>query len=83
VISTLNVRLRTLPLHTIEDAPWQSQTLSNTLEFRSQSKLIQERIQRHVDSSPTYIVKAIKSLSKGTEIIAHSLVLMTKRNAKL
>jgi hypothetical protein len=46
-------------------------------------KLIQERIQRHIDSSPTYIVEAIKSLSKGTEMIAHSLVLMTKRNAKL
>ena len=59
------------------------QTPSNTLEFRSQSKLIQERIRRHVDSSPTYIVKAIKSLLKGAEIIAHSLVLITKRNAEL
>jgi hypothetical protein len=83
VISTLNVRLRTLPLPTIEDVLWQSQTLSNTLEFRSQSKLIQERIRRHVDSLPIYIVEAIKSLSKGAEIIAHSLVLITKRNAKL
>ena len=29
------------------------------------------------------IVKAIKKLVKGAEIMAHSLVLMTKRNAKL
>jgi hypothetical protein len=77
------VRLRIPPLPTVEDSLWQSQTPSNTLEFGSQLKLIQERIRRHVDSSPTYIVKAIKSLSKGAEIIAHSLVLITKRNAKL
>ena len=83
VISTLDVRLRTPPLPTIEEVPWQSQTPSNTLEFGSQLKLIQDRIRRHVDSSPTYIVKAIKSLLKGAEIIAHSLVLITKRNAKL
>jgi hypothetical protein len=83
VISKLNVRLRTPPLPTVEDGPWQSQTPSNTLEFGSQSKLIQERIRRHVDSSPTDMVEAIKSLSKGAEMIAHSLVLMTKRNAEL
>jgi hypothetical protein len=71
VILKLNVRLRTPPLPTIEDSPWQSQTLSNTLEFGSQSKLVLERIQRHVDSSPTLMVKAIKSLSKGAEIIIH------------
>jgi hypothetical protein len=29
------------------------------------------------------MVKAIKSLLKGVEMIAHSLVLITKRNAKL
>jgi hypothetical protein len=83
VILKLDVRLRTPPLPTVEDGPWQSQTPSNTLEFGSQSKLIQERIQRHVDSSPTYMIEAIKSLSKGAEMIAHSLVLMTKRNAEL
>ncbi|KAI1517386.1 transposase [Pyrenophora tritici-repentis] len=83
VISMLDVRLRTPLLPTVEDGPWQSQTPSNTLELGSQSKLIQERIRRHVDSSPTYMVEAIKSLSKGAEMIAHSLVLMTKRNAEL
>jgi hypothetical protein len=44
VISKLDVRLRTPPLPTIKDSPWQSQTLSNTLEFGSQSKLIREKI---------------------------------------
>jgi len=31
----------------------------------------------------TLIVKAIKKLTKRAKIIAHSLVLITKRNAKL
>ncbi len=83
VLLTLDVRLRTLPLPTVEDGPWQSQTPSNTLEFGSQSKLIRKRMQRHVDSSPSSLIEAVKSLSKGAEIIAHSLVLISKRNAEL
>jgi hypothetical protein len=43
VISMLDVRLRTPPLPTVEDGPWQSQTLSNTLELGSQTKLVLER----------------------------------------
>ena len=43
VISMLDVRLRTLLLPTVEDGPWQSQTLSNTLELGSQTKLVLER----------------------------------------
>jgi hypothetical protein len=35
VISKLDVRLRTPPLPTVEDGPWQLQTPSNTLEFGS------------------------------------------------
>ena len=83
VVSTLNVRLRTPPLPTVEDGPWQSQTPSNTLELGSQTKLVLERFQRHVDSSPTLMVEAVEKLAKGAEMMAHSLVLMTKRNAKL
>jgi hypothetical protein len=79
----LNVCLRTPPLPTIKDSPWQSQTLSNTLEFRSQSKLIREKIQRHVDSSPTSIVEAFEKIGKGAAVIAHKLVLLQKRIAKL
>jgi hypothetical protein len=40
VIPQLDIRLRTSTPPTIEDSPWQSQTPSNTLEFRLQSKLI-------------------------------------------
>ncbi|KAH5618558.1 hypothetical protein HBI23_246740 [Parastagonospora nodorum] len=68
VISKLDIRLRTPP---------------NTLEFGSQSKLIRERIQRHVDSSPTSMVEALTKFTKGAEMMAHSMVLMTKRNAEL
>jgi hypothetical protein len=60
-----------------------SKTPSNTLEFRSQSTLIQERIRRHVNSLPTYIVKAVKKLAKGAEIIAHSLVLISNQVKEL
>jgi hypothetical protein len=39
VMSQLDVRLRTPPLLTIEDGPWQSQTLNHTLEFGLQSNV--------------------------------------------
>jgi hypothetical protein len=73
VISKFDVRLRTPSLPPVCNAPWQSQTPSNTLKFRSQSKLIRERIQHHVDSSPSLIVNALEKLSKGAERMAHSL----------
>jgi hypothetical protein len=60
-----------------------SQTPSNTLEFGSQSKLIRERIQRHLDSSPTNMVDALAKFTKGAEMMAHLMVLLTKRNAEL
>ncbi|KAJ8106606.1 hypothetical protein OPT61_g9425 [Boeremia exigua] len=76
VISGLDVKLRTpSPPLAANNVPWQSQTPSNTLEFRSQSTLVKSRIQRHVDSSPTSIVKAFEKVSKGAAIIAHKLVL--------
>jgi hypothetical protein len=71
VISKLDVRLRTPTPPTVNDAPWQSQTPSNTLEFGSQSKLIREKIQRHVDSSPTSMVNALEKFAKGAEMMAH------------
>ena len=77
------MQLHTLTLPTVKDSLLQLQTLSNTLEFRLQSKLIRERIQRHVDSLLTLIVNALAKFTKGAEIIAHSIVLITKRNAKL
>ncbi|KAH5822262.1 hypothetical protein HBI94_090420 [Parastagonospora nodorum] len=67
VILALNVRIRTPPLPTVEDRPWQSQTLSNTLELGSQLTL----------------VKAFEKVLKGAAIIAHKLVLAQKEIAEL
>jgi len=44
VISKLDVKLRTPSPPAIEDLPWLSQTLSNTLELGSQSTLVKQRI---------------------------------------
>jgi hypothetical protein len=83
VISKLDVRLRTPSPQATNVAPWVSKTPSNTLEFRSQSTLIRERIRRHVNSSPTHMVEAVKKLAKGAEIMAHSLVLMSNQVKEL
>ena len=84
VIMGLDVKLRTpSPPLPANDAPWQSQTPSNTLELRSQSTLVKTRIQRHTNSSPTSMVKAFKKVSKGAAIIAHKLVLAQQEIAKL
>jgi hypothetical protein len=83
VISTFDIRLHTPPLPTVEEGPWQSQTPNNTLEFGSQSKLVRERIQRHVDNSPTSMVDALEKFAKGAEMIAHQMVLMRNQVAKL
>ena len=83
VISKLAVRLCTPPLPTVDESTWHSQTPRNTLEFGSQSKLIQERIQRHGNSSPTSMVDALNQLTKGAEMMAHSLVLVRNQVAEL
>jgi hypothetical protein len=83
VISKLDVKLRTPTPPATEDLPWLSQTPSNTLELGSQSTLVKQRIQRHIDSSPTSMVVAFEKLAKGAAIIAHKLVLAQKRNAEL
>jgi hypothetical protein len=44
---------------------------------------VKTRIQRHVDSSPTSIVKAFEKVSKGAAIIAHKLVLAQQEIAEL
>ena len=83
VISKLEVRLCTPPLPIVDESMWHSQTPSNTLEFGSQSKLIRERIQRHGNSSPTLMVNALNQLTKGAEMMAHSLVLVRNQVADL
>jgi len=83
VISKLDVRLRTPTPPTTNNSPWESRTPSNTIEFGSQSKLVRERIQRHVDSSPTSIVDSLDQLTKGAEVMMHSAVLLRKQVAEL
>ena len=83
VISKLEVRLRTPPLPPTNNEPWESKTPSNALEFGSQSNLIREKIRNHVDSSPASMVDALDRLTKGAEMIAHSLVLVRKQVAEL
>jgi hypothetical protein len=83
VISKLDVKLRTPTPPALEDLPWLSQTPSNTLEIGSQSTLLKQRIQRHIDSSPSNMVVALEKLTKGAAIIAHKLVLSQKRISEL
>ena len=42
VLNCLKVRLYTPPAPLLLETPWQSKTSSNTLKFRSQSKLISD-----------------------------------------
>jgi hypothetical protein len=44
---------------------------------------VKARIQRHIDSSPTSIVKAFEKVLKGAAIIAHKLVLAQQEIAEL
>ncbi|USP80370.1 hypothetical protein yc1106_07644 [Curvularia clavata] len=83
VISALNVQLRTPSPLPVDTQPWLSQTPRNTLEIGSQSTLVKQRIQRHLDSSPTSMVEAFEKVSKGAAIIAHKLVLAQKRISEL
>ena len=83
VISKLDIKLRTPTPPAIEDLPWLSQTPSNTLELGSQSTLVKQRIQRHIDSSPSSMVVAFEKLAKGAAIIAQKLVLAQKRVSEL
>jgi len=83
VIIGLNVQLRTPSPLPVSNSPWLSQTLSHTLELGSQSTLVKQRIQRHVDSSPTSIVEHFEHLAKGAALIAHKLVLAQKEIAEL
>ena len=83
VITGLDVRLRTPSPLPVSNESWQSCTPRNTLEFGSQSKLVREKIQKHTDSSPSSIVNALEKLSKGAEMMAHSLVLVRKQVSEL
>jgi hypothetical protein len=83
VLSKLEVRLRTPTPPTIEDTPWESKTPSNPTELQSQSTLIQSKIQRHLDSSPTPIVNAVEQFTKGAAMMAHSVEILSKQVVEL
>jgi hypothetical protein len=67
VLDRLEVRLRTPPGPPPEATPWQSKTLSNTLEFGSQLKLVRDSFAR----SLTTLQAGFAQLVKGAELIIH------------
>ena len=83
VILKLNIRLRTPPPMTLHDTLWESRTPSNAYELGAQSILVRERIQRHQDSSPTSIIQSFDRLTRGAEMMTHSMVLMRDEIASL
>jgi hypothetical protein len=76
VLSKLDIRLRTPTPPLISSETWQSKTLSNAAELSLQSELIQSRIRRHQNSSPTSIFESLNRLAKGAQSIAHSATLI-------
>tara|TARA_R110002003_G_scaffold1844_5_gene23580 strand:+ start:522 stop:1697 length:1176 start_codon:yes stop_codon:yes gene_type:complete len=83
VISTLDVRLRTPTPPTVDDGTWQSKTPRNSIELGSQSTLVKQRIQRHIDSSPTSMLEAFECMAKGAAYLSHRLKLSLEENKAL
>jgi hypothetical protein len=67
VLDRLKVRLRTLPEPLLPETPWQSKTLSNTHEFRSQSKLVRKSFTQ----SPITAQAGFSYLIRGGELMLH------------
>ncbi|EKG09026.1 hypothetical protein MPH_13989 [Macrophomina phaseolina MS6] len=83
VLSKLDVQLRTPSPPAPEDSPWESKTPRSAFEFGSQSTLIRDRIQRHQGSLPSPIIDSLDRLTKGAEMMVHSMVLMRDEIASL
>jgi hypothetical protein len=84
IIMGLDVKLRTpSPPLPSNNGPWQLQTPSNILELRSQSTLVNSRIQRHTNSSPTSMTETLEKVSKGAAITAYKLVLAQQEIVEL
>jgi hypothetical protein len=79
VISKLDIQLRT-PTPAIDEpelpAPWTSRTPKTVRETESQSEYLKRRIERHHSSSPSSIIEALKSMTKGTKAILHEMTLL-------
>ena len=80
VISKLDVRIRT-PVLSVPVSPqqWESQTPSNAQQTIKQSAYIKGRISTHQGSSTTPIIEAVHQLSKGSQAMAHKIIIMEDR----
>jgi DDE superfamily endonuclease/Tc5 transposase DNA-binding domain/helix-turn-helix, Psq domain len=86
VISTLDLKLRTpTPQNSRPSTadPWTSLTPHNPTQTTSQTSFIKERVTRHQGSSPTAILDAVESLSKGTSKVMYQLALLRAENQQL
>jgi uncharacterized phage infection (PIP) family protein YhgE len=79
VLSNLTAPIRTPTPPTTNSNPWEARTLSNTLEFGSQSKLISTKL----GSSLSSLKDGINQLVKGAHKIAHQVKLMRDRITSL
>jgi hypothetical protein len=79
VLDRLEVRLRTPPEPLLLETPWQSKTPSNTHEFGSQSRLVNESFVR----SPATARTGFSQLVKGAELMLHQNALQASRIAEL
>lgn len=83
VIEKMDVHLRTPSPTSALSTPWTSQTPTNAVEALNQVRLVQKRLDRHQSSSPTPIFDIIRSLVKGTEILANKVTLLSTDNQRL
>jgi hypothetical protein len=83
VLSKLEIKQKTPTPPPDEKIVWESKTPSNATELTSQNALIQGRIARHQDSSPTAINEALNQLTKGAQAMAYKIALMEEEIARL
>ena len=83
VILCLDVRLCTPTPPTAEDILWESKTPSNPTELGSQSALLCNRIINHLNSLPTGILESLNQLTKGSEMMMATIVLLHSEVAQL
>ncbi|ESZ97150.1 hypothetical protein SBOR_2463 [Sclerotinia borealis F-4128] len=80
VISKLDIKLQTsTPTRSsfVELDPWVSQIPHNSNDTLSQSTLVKNRIVQYQGSSPISIFETVTALTKGTEILAYEMILIS------
>ena len=83
VLSNLDLQLRTPTPPLITEQDWVSKTLQNTIELEKQGTYVKNKIIQHQNSSPSSIYTAYNHLLKGSQIIAHELILTRAENKAL